>query len=142
MAGPVRSRVLRHRDDRNGDGWGGHRPLWLGGDARVAAPIGPDDRLRPRLAEDGAGPAYGLRPDARAEMGHLHGRLRFHRGRVQQLRPPSGGGPDSARGRLHPRLPAEARGPAERADDPAGTDQGAGDHAEAVIIPTNSEATP
>ena len=41
-----------------------------------AASGGPDDRGGPRLAEDGAGAAADLRPDARAQVGDLDGRLR------------------------------------------------------------------
>src|SRR5438067_2758528 len=66
-------------------------------------------------------------------MGHLDGRLRLDRRRVQQLRAPPGRGQDRAGRRVHPRLPAQARRPAERAHDPAGTDQGPGDLAAAVI---------
>ena len=51
-----------------------------------AAPVRPDDRRRPAVAEDGAGAAPHLRPDARAEVGDLDGRLRLDRRRVRQLR--------------------------------------------------------
>jgi hypothetical protein len=58
------------------------RPFALrGGNVpRFAAAGRRDDRLGPRLAQDGAGFAAYLRPDAGAEMGYLDGRLR-HFGR-------------------------------------------------------------
>src|SRR5205085_10389324 len=84
------------------------------------------------LAEDGAGPAPDLRPDAGAQVGDLDGGVRVHGRGVQQLRDPPGGRQDRARRRLRPRLPAPAGGPAQRPDDPAGADQGAGDPAAAM----------
>ncbi|TME09869.1 MAG: NADH-quinone oxidoreductase subunit C, partial [Chloroflexi bacterium] len=45
-------------------------------------------------------------------------------------------GQDCPGRRIHPRLPAAARGPAERADDPAGADQGPG-HPSATVIADN-----
>ena len=46
---------------------------------RQPAPGRPHDRRRPRQPEDGAGAAPGLRPDGRAEVGHLDGRVREQR---------------------------------------------------------------
>ena len=60
-----------------------HGPLRLGGLPRLAAPGRPDDRLGPRLAEDGPGRAPALRSDARAEVGHRDGRLRLLRRHLQ-----------------------------------------------------------
>src|SRR6266571_9342176 len=59
--------------------------------------------------------------------------MRVDRWRVQQLRAAAGRVQDRARRRVHPRMPTPARGPAERADDPAGADQGPGDPASPVI---------
>ena len=44
------------------------------------------DPLRPRVDQDGAGHPPHLRPDARAQVGDLDGRLRLERRDVQQLR--------------------------------------------------------
>ena len=54
------------------------RPVRHGGLPRQPAPGRPHDRRRPREPEDGAGAAPGLRPDGRAEVGHLDGRVREH----------------------------------------------------------------
>ncbi len=64
----------------------------------------------PRRPEDGAGAAPHLRPDARAQVGHLDGRVRVDRRRVQQLRAGAGRGQDRAGRRLRAGLPAPARG--------------------------------
>ena len=87
------------------------RPVALGhGDLPRQPPPGrPHDRGRPGEPEDGAGAAPGLRPDGRAEVGHLDGRLREQRRDVQQLRHRPGRRPDRARRRLRARLPARAR---------------------------------
>ena len=50
------------------------------------APERPDDRRRAGLAQDGAGAASAVRPDAGPEVGHLDGRLRLVRRHLQQLR--------------------------------------------------------
>ena len=86
VAGHVRSGVLRDRDDV--DRRRPVRPLAVGDGAvpRIAPPGRPDDRRRPRLAEDGAGAPADLRPDARAAVGHLHGRLRLGGRHVHELR--------------------------------------------------------
>ena len=51
-------------------------PVRHGGLPRLAAPGRPDDRRRPGEPEDGPGAAPDLRPDGRAEVGDLDGRLR------------------------------------------------------------------
>ncbi len=61
------------------------------------------------LPEDGPGPPPRLRPDARAQVGDLDGRLRVVRRRVRQLRPGPGRRSGGAGRRLHPRLPAASR---------------------------------
>ena len=61
------------------------------------APGRPHDRGRPGQPEDGPGAAAGLRPDGRAEVGHLDGRVREQRRDVQQLRDRPGRRPDRAR---------------------------------------------
>ena len=102
----VRSRVLRARDD--GDRRRALRPRALrhGSVPRVAAAGRPDDRRRSRVAEDGAGVAPGVRPDGRAEVGHLDGCVREQRWDVQQLRDRAGRRPDRSRRRLRAGLPA------------------------------------
>ena len=59
--------------------------------------------------EDGAGAAAPLRPDARAEVGHLDGQLRERGRAVPDLQRGAGRGQDRAGGRL--RLRAARRGP-------------------------------
>ena len=49
---------------------------------RVAAPGRPARRLRPRRPQDGGAAAADLRPDAGAEVGHRHGRVRVLRRHV------------------------------------------------------------
>src|SRR5712692_8381604 len=66
-------------------------------------------------------------------MGDLHGRLCLDGGRLQQLRAAPGRGQDRSGGRIHPRLPTTTGRPAQRADDPAGEDQGPGDQTAPVI---------
>ena len=85
VAGHVRPRVLRDRDDV--DRLLALRPRALrdGGVPLVAAPGRPAHRLGPRRAQDGRAAAPDLRPDARAEVGHRDGRLRELRRDVQQL---------------------------------------------------------
>ena len=80
LAGDLRPGVLRHRDDGGGHGRLRHQPFRHGGVPGLAAPGGPHDRGRPGVAEDGAGPPPGLRPDDGAQVGHLHGRLRVDGG--------------------------------------------------------------
>src|SRR6266571_4393605 len=69
-------------------------------------------------------------------MGHLGGRMRIDRRRLQQLRAPPGRGQDRAGRRVHPGLSPTTGRPLERADDPAGADQGPGDPPAAVISET------
>ena len=122
VAGHLRPGVLRHRDD------GGRcrrlrpRPLRHGGVPRLAAPGRPHGRRRPRVAEDGARAAPGLRPDGRAEVGHLDGRVRLDRRHVQQLRHRPGRRPDRPRRRLRAGLPAEPADAHPRHLDPARED--------------------
>ena len=80
-AGLLRDRV--HDDRRRA---GRHRALRLRGVPRLAAPGRPADPLGPRVDQDGADRPAHLRPDARAEVGDLDGRLLLLDGRVQQLR--------------------------------------------------------
>ncbi len=63
-----------------------HRPLRLRGVPRLAPPGRSADPLRPRVDQDGARHPPDLRPDARAQVGDLDGRLLLVDGRVQQLR--------------------------------------------------------
>ena len=91
-------RALRPRALRHGD---------LPGEP---APGRPHDRRRPGEPEDGAGAAPGLRPDGRAQVGHLDGRVRQQRRHVQQLRDRPGRRP----GRAGRRLRARAARPGPR----------------------------
>ena len=79
------------------------RALRHGGVPGQPAPGRPHDRRRAGEPEDGAGAAPGLRPDGRAEVGHLDGRVREHRRDVQQLRDRAGRRPDRPRRRLRAR---------------------------------------
>src|ERR671910_802832 len=54
-----------------------HRPLGRGRLPPLAPPERPHHHRRHRDLEDGAGRAPGLRPDARAEVGHRDGRVRL-----------------------------------------------------------------
>src|SRR5271157_5153509 len=85
LADDVWTRVLRYRDDRVFDLTLRYRTLWRGGISPQPAAVGPDDRLRHRHAEDGAGGEKNLRTDARAEVGDLDGRLLIGRRPVQYL---------------------------------------------------------
>ena len=95
------------------------------GDPLLPAPGGHADHLRPRLDQDGAGHPAALRPDARAEVGDLHGRLRVERRDVQQLRARRGRRQVPARGRVRARLPAAPGGADLRDHEAAGQDQAA-----------------
>ena len=132
LAGAVRARLLRHRDDGDGRQPLRHRALRRRGVPRLAAPVGPDDRRRPAVAEDGAGDAPRLRPDAGAEVGHLDGRLRVGRRRLRQLRHRPGRGPGRAGGRLRARLPA-ASGIAHLRHRPAAAEDRALDAPRAAV---------
>src|SRR5437764_11214351 len=68
VAGHVRARVLRDRDDVDRLEPLRHRTLRDGAVPRLAAPGRPAHRLRARRAQDGRAAAADLRPDARAEM--------------------------------------------------------------------------
>src|SRR5581483_4738859 len=83
LARAVRAGLLRHRDDGRLGLPLRYRPLWLGVVPPEPAAGGPDDRRRPGVAEDGAGAARDLRPDARPKVGGGDGRLRLLRWRVQ-----------------------------------------------------------
>ena len=124
VAGLVRARVLRDRDDGHGRRPLRHRPLRHGGLPRLAAPGRHHDRRRPRQPEDGTRAASGLRPDDGAQVGHLDGRVRVVRRDVQQLRDRAGRRPDRAGRRLRTRLPADARDAAARDRDAAPVDRG------------------
>ena len=124
VAGQLRARLLRHRDDGHRRRPLRHLPLRHGGLPGVAAPGRHHDRRRPREPEDGARAAPGLRPDDGAEVGHLDGRLRLHRRDVQQLRHRPGRRPGRAGRRVRARLPADARDAAPRHRDAAPADRG------------------
>ena len=124
----LRARVLRHRDDHRGR-LPPQRPVALRrrGHPLLAAPGGHADPLRARLDQDGADHPPHLRPDARAEVGDLDGRLRLERRDVQQLRARGGRRQVPARGRVRAGLPAAPRGPDVRDPEAAGQDhEGAG----------------
>jgi hypothetical protein len=78
VADDLRSGLLRGGDDARRRRAPGSRPLRRGVPP-VAAPVRRDDRGRHPGQQDGAGAAQGLRPDARAEVGHLDGFLRQRR---------------------------------------------------------------
>ena len=109
VAGIVRSRLLRHRDDGHRRGALRHLPLRHGGLPRVPAAGRHHDRRRPRQPEDGTRAAAGLRPDDGTEVGHLDGRLRLLGRHVQQLRDRPGRRPDRPGRRVRPRLPPDPR---------------------------------
>ena len=110
VAGDLRARLLRDRDDVDRLLALRHRPLRDGEVQLLAAPGRPDDRLRPRGAQDGGAAAPGLRPDARAEVGDRDGRLRELRRDVQQLHDPPGRRQDRPRRHPRARLPAPPGG--------------------------------
>src|SRR5919199_3758563 len=124
LAGYVRPRLLRDRDDGDRRVALRRRALRRRGLPLVAAPGRPPHRLRPRRAQDGRAAPPDLRPDARAEVGHGDGRLRQLGRNVQQLRRPSGRGQDRPRRHLCARLPAAARGGARGNRAAPGADQG------------------
>src|SRR6266567_4070797 len=72
------------------------RAIRDGGVPRQSPPSRPDDRGRPGEPEDGAGAAPGVRPDGRAQVGDLDGRVREHWWDVQQLRARAGRRSDRA----------------------------------------------
>src|SRR5256712_8688449 len=108
LAGDVRARVLRHRDD--GDVRVAlRRRAVRHGAVGVAAPLGPHDRVRHRHHQDGADAQAHLRSDARPEVGGVDGLVR-QLGRAVSPRLPrgEGRGPCGAGGRVRARLPADA----------------------------------
>ena len=128
VAGAVRPGLLRDRDDGGRQPALRHRAVRHGAVLRDAAAGRPDDRGRSGLAEDGAGPAPDLRPDARAQVGARDGCLREQRRHVQQLRDRAGRRPRRAGRHVPARLPAAAgdaarRDPQAARQDPHRTDQ-------------------
>src|SRR4051794_33168944 len=110
VAGHVRARVLRDRDDVDRLLAVRHRALRNGGVPLVATPGRPADRLRTRRAQDGRAAPAGLRPDARAEVGDRDGPVRQLRRDVQQLHDTPGRGQDRRGRRARAGLPAASRG--------------------------------
>lgn len=110
LAHDLRSCLLRRRNDAfvhpalRPRSHGHHFPC-------LAPPVGRHDRRRHPDQQDGARAAPGLRPDARAALGHLHG-LVCQRRRVLPLQLQRGAGvrSDCARGCVRSRLPAYQRG--------------------------------
>src|SRR5690606_20106053 len=124
----VRPGLLRRGDDPPVDA--ALRPGALRhGAARLAAPVGPDDRRRDADQQDGSGPAQGLRPDAGPALRHLDGVVRQRRRLLSlQLQRRARLRPRGAGGRLCPGLPADRRGPAVRHPATAEEDPPHGDH--------------
>ena len=113
----LRPGLLRDRDDLHGVEPVRHRPVRRRGLPRLAPPGRRDDRLGHRHQDDDADDRPALRPDARAEVRHLDGRLRHRRRAVQGgVQRRLGDRQVPAGRRLHPRLPADAAGPAQRPD--------------------------
>ena len=106
LADAVRHRLLRHRVHGAVGLALRHRPLRRRGAALLAAPGRPDVRGRHDRRQAGPGPEDDLRPDARAQVGDLDGRLRLV-GRLLPLVPRDAGHRrDHPGGRLRARLPA------------------------------------
>ena len=124
LAGHLRARVLRDRDDVDRLVALRRRPLRRRGLPLLAPPGRPADRLRPGRAQDGGAAAADLRPDARAEVGDRDGRLCQLGRDVQQLRHPPGRRQDRRRRRPRARLPAAARSAPRGDRPPPGEDQG------------------
>src|SRR5207249_3032897 len=120
LAGDVRARLLRDRDD--GDvRVPVRRRAFRDGPVGVAAPLGPHDRLRNRDDQDGADAQAHLRPDARPEVGGLHGLVRELRRPLPPRLPRREGGRPGRPGRcLRPGMPADARLADVRAAQTAG----------------------
>src|SRR5699024_2321571 len=106
VAGHLRPGLLRDRDDGSGHLPLRHLPVRHGGLPGFPAPGGPAHHRRPGQPQDGPGDAHRVRPDGRPQVGHRHGRVRFLRRNVQQLRDRAGCGPRTAGGHLPARLPA------------------------------------
>ena len=79
------------------------RPLRHGGLPGLAPPGRPHDRRRPGQPEDGAGAAPDLRPDGRAEVGHLDGRVRVDAAACSTTTPSSRASTRSCRSTCTPR---------------------------------------
>ena len=73
-----------------------------------SAPVRPAHRGRHAYLEDGRGLPHDLRPDARAQVGHRHGRVLLLGRHVRLVRGGAGRGHAPARRRLRARLPAAA----------------------------------
>ncbi len=117
LAARVRPGLLRDRDDLHGVEPVRHRAVRRRGVPGLAPPGRRDDRLGHRHQDDDADDRPALRPDARAQVRDLDGRLRHRR------RPVQGGLQRRLRDRqvppgrrLHPRLPADPAGTAQRPD--------------------------
>ncbi len=124
VADDLRPGLLRGRDDARRRRAPGPGPLRRGVPP-VAAPVRRDDRGRHAGQQDGPGAAQGLRPDARAEVGHLDGQLRQRR-RLLPLFVLGGSRlrPHRAGRRLRAGLPADRRSagvrhPAIAEEDPS-----------------------
>ncbi len=87
------------------------------GRALLAAPVGPPDRRGHRRRQARAGPQEDLRPDGRAEVGHLDGRLRVHGRLLPRVPRRAGRRRDRPGGRLRRGLPAHAGEPHLRDHD-------------------------
>ena len=123
LADAVRHRLLRDRVHGAVGLALRHRPLRRRGAALLAAPGRPDVRGRHDPRQARPGPEDDLRPDARAQVGDLDGRLRLV-GRLLPLVPRDAGDRrDHPGGRLRARLPAVARGPDRGAHEDPGQDQ-------------------
>ena len=123
LSARVRARLLRDGAVPRGGPAHGHRALRLRGVPRLAAPGRPDHPRRPRVDQDGADHPQALRPDARAQVGDLDGRVLQLDGRVQQLRARAGRQVHAGR-RARARLPAAPRGADAR--DPQAAQDGPG----------------
>ena len=83
LADAFRDSLLRDRDDVDRLGPLRRGPLWLRGVPRLTEAGRPPDRLGPCLPQDVGATSPDLRPDARAQVGHRHGRVCDFRRTVQ-----------------------------------------------------------
>ena len=122
LAARLRPRLLRHRDDLDGDDEVRHLALRRRGVPRYAAPGRRDDRRRHRDPQDGAAREAPLRPDVGAEVGDRDGRLHRRRRPVLRARLSRREGRRQGRARrpLPAGLPAAARGADRGGHAPAG----------------------
>src|SRR5687767_2080531 len=127
--------MLRGRDDARRCGALRHRSV------RNAVPSQPapkrsDDRGRHAVQQDGAGAAQGVRPDARAAVGDLHGLVRQRR-RLLPLQLLRGARlrPHRAGGCLRAGLPAHRGGIAVRGHPAAAEDPPHPDDREGLMTP-------